>query len=312
MSKFKNRFGMLALLLIVPGLALAVPEQEPNGAPGSAQALEIGDITVDGVATTGVTVEGEVVGGAPADLDFYSFDAKAGDIVTIDLDRGWKTTKPRLDSVIALFGPATAYKKLSDNDDSTAPDPGSVFTTVKTRDSRIDKFVLAADGRYTVGVAALNSASPFWLDGGKVKSEAIGPDPKGTYTLTISGVTPPPRVVIIGIDIKPGSGEFAPINPKSRGKIPIALLGSREFSVDDVETDSLTFGHDGDEASYVKCGTPSDVNGDLWPDMVCHFENQAAKFEPSDETGILRGKLDDGRSIEGHGSLKVVPVKAQE
>jgi hypothetical protein len=131
----------------------------------------------------------------------------------------------------------------------------------------------------------------------------------GDYTLVISGVSSP--VLHINIDIKPGNGESAaPMNPKAKGKIPVALLGSRDFSVMDVDTASLTFGHTGDEASLSKCSGREDVNDDGTLDLICHFENQLAAFQPTDEEGILKGRLDDGRLFEGRGLLKVVPEKA--
>ncbi len=91
----------------------------------------------------------------------------------------------------------------------------------------------------------------------------------------------------------------------------MALLGASDFSVRDVDVGSLTFGHSGSESSLSRCGEPTDVNDDVWLDLVCHFENQDAKFVSSDDEGILKGKLQDGRAFEGRGSLKVVPVKAQ-
>ncbi|MGH8441932.1 MAG: hypothetical protein ACRETF_03400, partial [Nevskiaceae bacterium] len=90
----------------------------------------------------------------------------------------------------------------------------------------------------------------------------------------------------------------------------VALLGSSEFSVDEVDTTTLGFGHSGDEKNLSKCGAPTDVNGDLWPDLLCHFENQAAGWDGSEDEAMLKGKLESGRRFEGRGWLKVVPVKA--
>jgi hypothetical protein len=189
------------------------------------------------------------------------------------------------------------------NDDGGAPlDAGSISGF----DSRIVNFRLPADGNYTVGVS---SYPRRFVNGGGTSSSSLGANANGDYTLVISGVSV--SVLQINIDIKPGSTGVAPINPKARGKVPVALLGAGDFSVEDVDTDSLTFGHSGNEESLARCGAPSDVNGDAFPDMVCHFENQAARFDSSDEEAILRGELDDGRSFEGRGWLKVVPVKAR-
>jgi hypothetical protein len=216
--------------------------------------------------------------------------------------RATPSCRPSL-HIIAVFGAAPGYPLLRMNDDGGAPlDAGSISGF----DSRIVNFRLPADGSYTVGVS---SYPRRFVNGGGTSSNSLGANANGDYTLVISGVSV--SVLQINIEIKPGSGDVAPINPKSRGKIPVALLGSGDFAVDDVDTSTLTFGHTGNESSLAKCGPKSDVNGDLWPDMVCHFNNQAAAFAPSDDEAILRGELEDGREFEGRGWLKVVPVKAQ-
>lgn len=308
-----NTKQVLALLMFVPGLAMAASEVEPNHPASSAQALDIGDVVADGVSTTGAIVEGAigvVSGTAVLDLDFYTFEGKAGDVVTIDVDRGWDGLR-RVDTTIGLFGPAPGYPILMRNDDWNPADPGSArFSTTTaslvTRDSRIESFRLPADGTYTVGVSAYPRN---WLTGAVVSSSTLGSYPNGDYTLVISGVTP--STLQISIDIKPGNGDLAPINPKSKGKVPVALLGANDFSVDEVDTRTLTFGHSGDERSLFKCNTPGDLNGDLFPDMVCHFENDVAHWDSSDEQGILRGRLTTGKKFEGRGWLKIVPVKAE-
>jgi hypothetical protein len=310
MSTLHTRNTLLALLLAVPGLAQAVPEAESNHPTTSAQTLDIGDITVDGNATTGAIVEGVVgnlSGSAVQDLDFFAFEGREGDVVTFDIDGGWGGLRT-VDTIIGVFGPAPAYRLLHTNDDAPV-DPGSLpssTTSSTTRDSRLTNFRLPADGTYTVGVSSFPRR---FANGGGVTSTTLGTNANGDYKLIISGVTP--STMQIGIEIKPGSGDVAPINPRAKGKVPVALLGSAEFAVDGVDVDSLRLGHSGTEESLSKCGTPSDVNGDLWPDMVCHFENQAAQFASSDEEAILRGKLEGGRKFEGRGWLKVVPVKAQ-
>lgn len=303
MNKLMSRSAMCVAMLALPGLALAVSEREANHPVASAQVLEI---TSDGSPTGGVTVDGVIgVNSGPAvlDTDYFVFEGQAGDVVTLDIDMGMGGLR-NVDTILAVFGPAPSYAILRMVDDASSLDSGSISRL----DSRIDAFRLPTTGTYVVGVSSYPRR--FANGGGTTSTSVTGSTANGDYTLVISGVTVP--MLQINIEIKPGSGEVAPINPKSRGKVPVALLGAADFSVDDVDVASVTFGHSGDEASLSKCGTPSDVNGDLFPDLVCHFENQDAKWAPSDEEGVLRGKLRSGTRFEGRAWLKVVPVKAEQ
>ena len=302
MSRNFSRYAVLtAVVMTLPGLAQAVSETESNHPIGLAQTLGIA--AEAGSSTGGAVVDGVIgnlSGAAVQDLDFFTFSGQEGDVVTVDIDGGMGGAR-NVDTILGVFG--LGGQLLRTNDDGGYPlDPGSTHAY----DSRITNFKLPATGSYTVGVS---SYPRRFVNGGTVSSSTLGANANGDYQLLISGVTVP--VLQISIDIKPGSGDVAPINPKSRGKIPVALLGANDFLVGDVDLDSLTFGHSGNEASLSKCGDKTDVNGDVWPDLVCHFENQAAEFVSSDDEAILKGKLGDGRMFEGRGWLKVVPVKAQ-
>lgn len=302
----KNIRGHLMLVLaalLAPGLAQAVSESEPNHPIGQPQELEVVD---QGSGLGGATVDGVIgnLSGTPvADLDYFSFEGTEGDVVTLDIDMGMGGARS-VDTIMAVFGPGPAYAILRLNDDGGLPlDSGSISRL----DSRITNFRLPATGSYVVGVSGYPRR---FVNGGGVSSNTVGASGNGDYTLLVTGVTVP--VMQINIEIKPGSGDVAPINPKSKGKIPVALLGSSQFVVTDVDQASLGFGHSGNERSLFKCGDPDDVNGDAFPDLVCHFQNQVAGWDSSDDEGIVKGKLDDGRKFEGRAWLKVVPVKSQD
>ncbi len=105
-----------------------------------------------------------------------------------------------------------------------------------------------------------------------------------------------PQVIVPGvtIDIKPGSSDNS-INMKSQGKIPVAILSTPTWSAPaNVESASLTFGHDGTETRAAFCNGDQDVNNDGIPDLVCHFPTQATGFQTGDTTGILKGKTKNG------------------
>jgi hypothetical protein len=109
------------------------------------------------------------------------------------------------------------------------------------------------------------------------------------------------------IDIKPGSREN-PINRKSEGKIPVAILSTADWSVPtNVDRTSLTFGRTGDEHSLAFCNEDSqDVNNDGLPDLVCHFSTQLTGFQAGDTFGILNGKTKDGAAFTAKDSVRIV------
>jgi parallel beta-helix repeat protein len=119
-----------------------------------------------------------------------------------------------------------------------------------------------------------------------------------------------PPVIEVTIDIKPGSDPNS-INPKSKGKIPVAILSTMDFHApDEVNRDSLTFGPTGEEGSLAFCSpSPEDVNGDGYDDLVCHFYTQHTGFECGDTEGILKGYTTDDVPIEGSDSVRIVPCK---
>lgn len=302
--------ALLAAALVaaaVPAVAQTLNEVEPNDSITSAQLLPI---TVDTNSPKGSAVVNGVIGrltGDPVlDLDFYSFKGQKGDVVTIDIDGGMGGLRS-VDTMIAVFGPSPINTLQAENDDADARlplDEGSI----SPYDSRIDNFLLPATGFYTVGVS---SWPRRFTDSGATYSTALNGNSNGDYTLRISGVTS--SLLHITIDIKPGNDRSpSPINPKSQGKIPVALLSSSNFNAIDVDAASLRFGATGTEASLSKCNQQGeDLNDDGLLDLICHFENQLAGFSEISEAAILTGSMKDGRALEGRGRLKVVPKKAR-
>jgi len=236
---------------------------------------------------------------AMQDVDWYYFDGEEDNKVTIDIDGGVKPTGGgrSLDTWIAILD--KDLKVLRQIDDADSLDDGSI----KTFDSRLDEVVLPYTGRYYVGVTA---APRKFEDGGTVA--LVNGRTNGTYKLIISGVTPPPSVQYILIDIRPGSDGKAPINLKSKGNIPVALLSSKTFNAMKADRDSIRFGPPNRNGTKPeRCAKEGeDVNVDGYLDLVCHFDTQATGFNASDEEGIVKGRI-EGKDFQGRGYLKMVP-----
>jgi 6-phosphogluconolactonase (cycloisomerase 2 family) len=111
----------------------------------------------------------------------------------------------------------------------------------------------------------------------------------------------------VAIDIKPGTS-INPINIKSRGRIPVAILSTPDFDAPRiVEISTITFGETGNERSLAFCDSAeADVNGDGLPDIMCHFNIQASGFHNRDTEGVLKAKTVDGRNIEAVDAIHVV------
>jgi len=318
MNRFGIRWAVLMAFLGASGVALAVDEVEPNNPIGSAQVLAID--STGGAQVNGVI--GTLTDNNSSDVDFYSFQGTAGDIVTI-----YTNGTTNLDTFIGLFGPGPSFTELIADDDATTPPPGSTNPT----DSLISSFQLPATGTYTVGVAGYPLY--FATTGGTVVvGGPMGSTSFGAYTLTIAGVTPPPPpppvtqppvtttpppppppapvALQINIDVLPGFGGMTRFDPKVKRSIPVVLLSSANFDATQVDQSSLTFGETGDEKSLRRCDPHGvDINHDGRRDLLCHFDAQAAGFRPGDLNGVIKGKTLSGQEFEGKGFLKVVAEK---
>ena len=113
--------------------------------------------------------------------------------------------------------------------------------------------------------------------------------------------------MIVKIDIKP-EGPENKLNPTSRGKIKVAILSSSSFNAPaQVDMNSLTFGHAGDEKSLAFCNIHrEDHDHDNRPDLICYFDTPTANFQKGDTVGILKGRLLNGNPIQGSDSVHLV------
>jgi hypothetical protein len=122
-------------------------------------------------------------------------------------------------------------------------------------------------------------------------------------------------VKVVSIDIKPGSYPNS-INLCSNGAVPIALLGSDTFNVNNVNTETLRFAEAavkvvGKKDPHSLCSY-SDINGDLIDDLVCHFVTaDIAGIDGESTSATVNGEFIDGTPIEGTDNFNIVKDTCQ-
>lgn len=121
---------------------------------------------------------------------------------------------------------------------------------------------------------------------------------------TVTVLDVPDPVTQIDIDIKPGSDPNS-INPRSRGKTPVAILTTGAFDAATVDPTTVRFGAAGTEAAPAHSAL-EDVDGDGDVDMVLHFHTQDTGIACGDTLAMLTGSTITGEQIEGTDSIRTV------
>jgi hypothetical protein len=104
----------------------------------------------------------------------------------------------------------------------------------------------------------------------------------GNHTLAIAVPKPHP----LAIDIKPGS-DTSLIQPFARGVIPVAILGSDGFNVNEIDVTTLAFGPDG--AGIAIGDVEACVTGELLdgtPFEGCDAIRTRARLRPRHRAGL--------------------------
>ena len=116
------------------------------------------------------------------------------------------------------------------------------------------------------------------------------------------------RVLIVSIDIKPGSDPNS-INPSSNGVIPVAILTTDDFDATTVYPSTLSFmaadDLGGGEPNCVRHGL-EDVDGDGDLDLVCKFPQKTTWINCNTTQGAIIGETFGGQFIMGFDSINPV------
>jgi hypothetical protein len=119
--------------------------------------------------------------------------------------------------------------------------------------------------------------------------------------LTINGAP------CISVDIIPGS-ETNPINLKRSGVLPVAILGSDELDIRDVDASTLAFGPGAARPEHRIGGHRDDVDDDGWEDLVSHYRTQSCGIAIGDVRACVTGELLDGRSFDSCDAISTLGI----
>jgi hypothetical protein len=113
-------------------------------------------------------------------------------------------------------------------------------------------------------------------------------------------------VVPVDVDIKPGS-EPNSINPSLEGDLPVAILGSDSFVVEDVDVMTLAFGPDAAPFDHGHGPHYEDLNADGLTDLMAHFRIEETGIAFGEMEACVTGELLDGTPFKGCDAVRTVP-----
>jgi len=112
----------------------------------------------------------------------------------------------------------------------------------------------------------------------------------------------------VGIDVKPGSEDNC-ININDKGVIPVAINGSQDFDVHQINTLTLKLAFLSVRVKgngLPQCGY-DDWNNDGQDDLICHFIDDSSIWLTENDKAVLTGYLLDGTPFQGSDFIRIVP-----
>jgi len=117
-----------------------------------------------------------------------------------------------------------------------------------------------------------------------------------------------PYLITVAVDIKPDTDNNC-VNLNGHGAIPVAILGSADLDVMDIDTSSVQL-----EGMGVKANKKGkllahyeDVNADGYTDLLVQIDDSDAALADDATTATVTGFLLDGTPIAGSDSICLVP-----
>jgi len=172
--------------------------------------------------------------------------------------------------------------------------------------STSDDFISWSTPQPLMGTPSYNDEFPCLLkdNTGKIFL-AWSSDQDGDYEIYLAQFSDM-ITIEVSIDIKPGSFPNS-INPKSNGKLPVAILTNEDFDASDVDPDSIDF-----LSASPLMWAMDDVDDDGDIDMILHFKIKELDFDLLvDEGGeypyaYLYGDTLDNIPIDGKDTVRLV------